>query len=150
MRIKSVKMKISKNKKNNSFSCPKDPSTLLPIHSWTLDRQTDRQTEWLPRAPFQGFRIFSFNIIKDRPKNILFVSIKTVNRLFFYVSWYNIYQICCDVKYETFVVKRVSSFLSEPRTLKWNWPVFEMTFVRNDIEWRANGNCTIFCNLNIF
>ena len=25
-------------------------------------RQTDRQTEWLLRAPFQGFRIFSFNL----------------------------------------------------------------------------------------
>ena len=26
------------------------------------DRHTDRQTEWLLRAPFQGFRIFSFNL----------------------------------------------------------------------------------------
>ena len=56
MPIKSVKMTISKNKKKVPMSKG------VPFGPFT-DRhtQTDRQSERLLRAPFQGFRSFSFN-----------------------------------------------------------------------------------------
>ena len=64
MHIKSVKMKISKNKNMRFFSCLKDHSTqkIRFLGQKVTDRQTDGHTEWLLRAPFLGFRIFSFNL----------------------------------------------------------------------------------------
>ena len=35
---------------------------VCPVACLHTDRQTDGQTEWLLWAPFQGFRIFSFNL----------------------------------------------------------------------------------------
>ena len=76
MPIKSVKMKISKNKKMRFFLMSQgslDPKIrFLGQKLWSVarvrrnrhtDRQTDRQTrKWKQRAPFHGFRSFSFNL----------------------------------------------------------------------------------------
>ena len=70
MPIKSVKMKISKNKKMLFFLMSQgslDPKIwflgqkMWPVTRAHTDKNTDRHTEWLLWAPFQGFRIFSFN-----------------------------------------------------------------------------------------
>ena len=79
MPIKSVKMKISKNKKMRFFSCPKDHSTqklrsqvkrcdLQPVHRRT-DTQTHRQTHRVTtEGTLSGFQDFFLQpIIKDRP-----------------------------------------------------------------------------------
>ena len=40
------------------------------------DRHTDRHTEWLLRTPFQGFRIFSFNLSSRIGPKIVIKSVK--------------------------------------------------------------------------
>ena len=61
-------MKISKNKKNVFFLSSQgslDPKIrFLGQKVWSIARvRTDRHTrKWILRAPFQGFRIFSFNL----------------------------------------------------------------------------------------
>ena len=68
MPIKSVKMKISKNKKMRFFLMSQgslNPKIrFLGQKMCSVARlQTDRHTrKWLLRAPFQGFRSFSFNL----------------------------------------------------------------------------------------
>ena len=72
MPIKSVKMKISKNKKMRFFLMSQgslDPKItflcqkVCSVARMQTHRQTDRQTrKWIQRTPFQGFRNFSFNL----------------------------------------------------------------------------------------
>ena len=76
MPIKSVKMKISKNKKMRFFLMSQgslDPKIrfigqkVCSVARVQTDRHTDRQThrqtrKWIQRTPFQGFRNFSFNL----------------------------------------------------------------------------------------
>ena len=70
MPIKSVKMKMSKNKKMRFFLMSQGSLNprirFLGQKLWSVARvQRDRHGQtwkWLLRAPFQGFRIFSFNL----------------------------------------------------------------------------------------
>ena len=78
MPIKSVKMKISKNKKMHFFFMSQgslDPKIrFLGQKMFSVACvQTDTQTQkWLQRTPFQGFRIFFFNLSsRIGPKNSL-------------------------------------------------------------------------------
>ena len=86
MPIKSVKMKISKNKKMRFFlmsqgSLYSIPSSKTVVSSSRTEKQTDTQTDrqtgkWLLWAPFQGFRIFSYNLSSRSVQlsNTLFIS----------------------------------------------------------------------------
>ena len=71
MPIKSVKMKISKKKKiiiilmSQGSLNPKIRflgQKVWPVDRGRMDRQTDRHESTIQTTPFQGFRIFSFNL----------------------------------------------------------------------------------------
>ena len=86
MSIKSVNMKISKNKKMRFFLMSQGSfnpkisflgQKVCSVARLHTDRQTDTQTEWLLRTPFQGFMIFSFSLSsRIGPKCISFSCFK--------------------------------------------------------------------------
>ena len=93
MPIKNVKMKISKNKKMRFFLMSQGSlnpkirflgQKVWPVARSHTDRHTDRQTEWLLRAPFQGFRI-SFLITGPITDDLIFLLFSLL--LYVLVCW---------------------------------------------------------------
>ena len=88
MPIKSVKIKISKNKKMRFFLMfqgsldPKIRFLGQKVSSVALV-QTDRQTrKWILRTPFQGFRNFSFNLLSRSGPIINLLKFNQVIKIF--------------------------------------------------------------------
>ena len=103
MPIKSVKMKISKNKKLRfflMFQGPLNPKIrFLAQKLWSVvhvqrNTHTDRHTrKWILRASFQGFRIFFLQpIIKDRPNKQVIYSCYGNENLYLTLSSYRVFR----------------------------------------------------------